>query len=152
MAIKTSQKSTEKDLEKWLVYTGDIAYLDENGYVFVVDRLKDLIISGGYNISPKEVEDVILAYPAVLDVAVVGVPDEARGQVIKAFVVLKDGQMATSEELLECCKASLATYKLPRSFEFCQSLPRTTSGKIKRFALLEERKVLSLRLITRYVG
>jgi len=96
-----------------------------------------VIISGGYNIAPKEVEDVILAHPAVLDVAVVGIPDEAKGQVIKAFVVLKDGQTATAEELLEECRGKLAAYKHPKAIEFCQSLPRTSSGKIKRYMLRE---------------
>jgi long-chain acyl-CoA synthetase len=126
---------TQATLKNGWYHTGDIAYLDANGYVFVVDRLKDVIISGGYNIAPKEVEDVILAHPAVLDVAVVGVPDEARGQVIKAFVVLKDGQTATAEDLLNECRGKLASYKLPRAIEFCKSLPRTSSGKIKRYEL-----------------
>ncbi|WP_126425046.1 class I adenylate-forming enzyme family protein [Brevibacillus marinus] len=128
---------TQATLKDGWYHTGDVAYLDENGYVFVVDRIKDVIISGGYNIAPKEVEDVILAHPAVLDVAVVGIPDEAKGQVIKAFVVLKDGQTATAEELLEECRGKLAAYKHPKAIEFCQSLPRTSSGKIKRYMLRE---------------
>jgi long-chain acyl-CoA synthetase len=128
---------TDAVLKNGWYHTGDIAYMDDNGYVFVVDRLKDVIICGGYNIAPKEVEDVILEYPAVLDVAVVGLPDEARGQVIKAFVVLKDGQEATVEELLEICRGKLAAYKLPRQIELCKTLPRTTSGKIQRFALVQ---------------
>jgi long-chain acyl-CoA synthetase len=130
-------EATQQALKDGWYHTGDLACLDENGYVFVLDRLKDVIISGGYNIAPKEVEDVILAHPAVLEVAVVGVPDDARGEVPKAFVVLKEGQQVTAEELLNACRESLAAYKLPREIEFCSSLPQTSSGKIKRFELRE---------------
>ncbi|MEL7210428.1 MAG: long-chain fatty acid--CoA ligase, partial [Actinomycetota bacterium] len=116
-------------------HSGDVATIDTDGYVFVVDRLKDLIISGGYNIAPKEIEDVILAHPAVLDVAVVGVADEGRGEIPKAFVVCKPGRSLEAEELLEHCRAGLAAYKLPRMIEFAEELPKTSSGKVKRYLL-----------------
>lgn len=137
LGYQNKPEVTQMILKNGWYHTGDIAYLDANGYVFVVDRLKDVIISGGYNIAPKEVEDVILAHPAVLDVAVVGALDEARGQVIKAFVVLKEGQNVTAEDLIDNCRGTLASYKLPRAIEFCGSLPRTSSGKIKRYQLVQ---------------
>ncbi|WP_180994347.1 class I adenylate-forming enzyme family protein [Bacillus sp. Marseille-P3661] len=141
MGYQKKPIETNKALKNNWYHTGDVAYIDENGYIFVIDRLKDIIISGGYNVAPKEVEDAIIEHPAVLDAAVVGLPDEALGQVIKAFVVLKEGQFITSQELLDSCRLSLGKYKLPRFIEFVESLPRTTSGKIQRFALVEKQKV-----------
>ncbi|MFT7646529.1 MAG: long-chain acyl-CoA synthetase [Candidatus Poriferisodalaceae bacterium] len=119
-------------------HSGDIAELDTDGYVFVVDRLKDLIISGGYNIAPKEIEDVVLSHPAVLDVAVIGLPDEKRGETPKAFVVLKPGKALDSDGLLAHCRENLAAYKLPREIEFVDELPKTSSGKVKRYVLREQ--------------
>lgn len=116
-------------------HTGDVAALDANGYVSVVDRLKDIIVSGGYNIAPKEVEDVILAHPAVLDVAVVGAADPARGEVPRAFVVRKAGASLTEDGLLIHCREQLAPYKLPRSIAFVSELPKTASGKVQRYLL-----------------
>jgi rifamycin polyketide synthase module 1/2/3 len=116
-------------------HTGDVATFDDHGYVYVVDRLKDLIISGGYNIAPKEIEDVILAHPAVLDVAVVGIADAARGEVPKAFVVCKDDAPLEAETLLAHCRRELAAYKLPRAVAFVTELPKTASGKVQRFRL-----------------
>ncbi len=122
-------------------HSGDIAELDSDGYVYVVDRLKDLIISGGYNIAPKEIEDVVLSHPAVLDAAVIGVPDEGRGEIPQAFVVLKEGQTLDEAGLLEHCRAGLAAYKLPRVVVFVEQLPTTSSGKIKRYVLREQMAV-----------
>jgi rifamycin polyketide synthase module 1/2/3 len=116
-------------------HTGDVATFDDHGYVYVVDRLKDLIISGGYNIAPKEIEDVILAHPAVLDVAVVGVADAARGEVPKAFVVCKGEACLEEEALLAHCRRELAAYKLPRAIAFVPELPKTASGKVQRYVL-----------------
>lgn len=116
-------------------HTGDVATFDANGYVYVVDRLKDLIISGGYNIAPKEIEDVILAHPAVLDVAVVGITDAARGEVPKAFIVCKEGASLAEDALLAHCRTQLAAYKLPRVVAFVPELPKTASGKVQRFLL-----------------
>ncbi|MGY9074797.1 MAG: class I adenylate-forming enzyme family protein [Acidimicrobiales bacterium] len=119
-------------------HSGDIAELDADGYVFVVDRLKDLIISSGYNIAPKEIEDVVLSNPAVLDVAVIGLPDEQRGEIPKAYVVLKPGQELGVDDLMAHCRGGLAAYKIPREIEFVEELPKTSSGKVKRYVLREQ--------------
>jgi fatty-acyl-CoA synthase len=111
-------------------HTGDMATIDENGYVLIVDRKKDIIVSGGENISSLEVEKAILANPAVYEVAVIPVPDERWGEAPKALVVLKPGARATEDELLEFCRGRLAHYKCPRSVEFLETLPKTGTGKI----------------------
>ena len=111
-------------------HTGDMATLNEEGYLLIVDRKKDIIVSGGENISSLELEKVILAHPAVLEAAVIPVPDEKWGEVPKALVVLKPGGAATESELIEFCRAHIAHYKCPRSFEFAVSLPKTGTGKI----------------------
>jgi len=112
----------------WL-HTGDMATLDEHGYILIVDRKKDIIISGGENISSLEVEKTLVAHPAVYDAAVIPVPDEKWGEVPKAFIILKPGQEAVEAELIEFCRARLAHYKAPRSVEFVTSLPRNGTGK-----------------------
>jgi long-chain acyl-CoA synthetase len=109
---------------------GDVGYLDADGYLYITDRLKDLIISGGVNIYPAEVEAALLKHPAVLDVAVVGVPDDEFGEQVKAFCELKPGQHATAAELLEFAGRELASYKRPKSIEFLSELPRNTMGKV----------------------
>jgi fatty-acyl-CoA synthase len=111
-------------------HTGDMATLNEEGYLLIVDRKKDIIVSGGENISSLEVEKVILAHPAVLEAAVIPVPDEKWGEVPKALVVLKPDAAATESELIEFCRSHIAHYKCPRSFEFAVSLPKTATGKI----------------------
>jgi fatty-acyl-CoA synthase len=111
-------------------YTGDMATMDENGYVLIVDRKKDIIVSGGENISSLEVEKAILAHPAVYEIAVIPIPDERWGEAPKALVVLKPGAQATENELLEFCRGRLAHYKCPRSLEFMEALPKTGTGKI----------------------
>ncbi|MBZ5500915.1 MAG: long-chain-fatty-acid--CoA ligase [Acidobacteriia bacterium] len=111
-------------------HTGDLATMDEHGYVLVADRKKDIIVSGGENISSVEVETVLLAHPSVYEIAVIPVPDENWGEVPKALVVLKPGATATESELLEFCRPRLAHYKAPRSVEFLESLPKTGTGKI----------------------
>ena len=115
----------------WL-YTGDIAKVDADGYVYIIDRKKDIIIAGGYNVYPNEVEDVIRTYPKVEEVAVVGEKDEHRGETVKAFIVLKQGQQATQEEIVDHCRQYLAVYKLPRIIEFRDSLPKSLIGKVLR--------------------
>jgi long-chain acyl-CoA synthetase len=117
--------------------SGDVAYMDADGYVYIVDRIKDTIICGGYNIYPKEVEDVIYAHAAVLDVAVVGVADEAKGEIPKACVVLKPDATVTRDELEAYCRQNLAAYKVPRVIELMDAIPKTASGKTKRFLLRE---------------
>jgi long-chain acyl-CoA synthetase len=110
--------------------TGDIAYRDEDGYYFIVDRKKDMIIRGGYNVYPREIEEVLYGHPAVLEAAVVGVKHERHGEEVKAVLALKPGQAATAEELIAYCRQKLAAYKYPRIVEFRDSLPKTGTGKI----------------------
>ena len=111
-------------------HTGDMATINEDGYILVVDRKKEIIVSGGENISSLEVEKALLAHSSVYEVAVVAVPDAKWGEVPKALVVLKPGSQATEAELLEFCRARIAHYKAPRSVEFFASLPKTGTGKI----------------------
>ncbi|MCZ7542130.1 MAG: AMP-binding protein [Anaerolineae bacterium] len=119
---------------RWL-YTGDIGYMDEAGYFYVVDRKKDTIIVAGYNVYPSEIESVLLEHPAVAEAAVIGVDDRARGQRIEAYVVLAPGAMVTEQALLEHCKANMAPYKIPRRVIFRESLPKNAVGKVRRAEL-----------------
>jgi malonyl-CoA/methylmalonyl-CoA synthetase len=110
--------------------TGDLGRIDSDEYVYLVGRKKDLIISGGYNIYPREVEEVLVSHPGVAEAAVVGVADPVKGETVKAFVALKPDQSASAEELIGFCRARLAAYKIPRTIEFVEKLPRTSSGKV----------------------
>jgi len=121
----------------WL-YTGDIAKLDEEGYIYILDRRKDLIIVRGLNVSPREIEEVIYRCPKVKEVCVIGVRDESRGEVPKAFVVVKEGEELTAKELLEFLRPRLAGYKIPRYIEFRDELPKSPSGKILRKELKDK--------------
>lgn len=121
----------------WL-YTGDMGRMDEDGFFSIVDRKKDLIIAGGFNIYPREIEEVLFEHPAILEATIVGVPDEYRGETVKAFVVLKPGMTLTEKELELWCRERLAAFKVPRKVEFRQSLPKTMIGKVLRRQLLEE--------------
>jgi long-chain acyl-CoA synthetase len=118
----------------WL-YTGDIGYFDDEGYLFIVDRKKELIISGGYNIHPREVDEVLNSHSATLEVATVGMKDTFRGEIPVAFVVLKPGASVSGEELIEYCKQRLVDYKVPRAIEFRDALPKTGPGKIDKLKL-----------------
>ncbi|MGB9301168.1 MAG: AMP-binding protein, partial [Anaerolineae bacterium] len=120
----------------WL-HTGDVGKMDEDGYIYVVDRRKDMIISGGENIYPREIEEVLYMHPAVLEAAVVGVPDDKWGESVKAVVVLRPGSAVCEEEIIEFCKDHMASYKKPRSVEFWDDFPRTGSGKIKKGEIRE---------------
>lgn len=133
-------EETRETLKDGWLYTGDLARMDEEGYFYIVDRKKDLIIAGGYNIYPREVEEVLYEHPAVLEAAVVGVPDPYRGETVKAFVVLKPEyqQRISAEDLEKFCRERLAAYKVPRSFEFREALPKTLVGKVLRRVLREE--------------
>ena len=128
---KNPEQTAEALRNGWL-HTGDMAFMDRDGYIYIVDRKHDMIISGGENIYPREVEEVIYKHPAVAEVAVVGVPDPAWGESVKAVVVLKPGAKATSEEIIKLCKEHLAGYKKPKSVDFVSSLPKTAIGKILR--------------------
>lgn len=124
----------------WL-HTGDLAYRDEDGYIFIVDRKKDLVKTSGFQVWPREIEEVISAYPAVLEVGVAGVPDPIKGEVAKAWVVLKAGHEATEDQIRVYCRARLAPYKVPARVEFRADLPKTMVGKVLRRVLAaEERK------------
>ena len=120
--------------------TGDMAVMDDEGYFSIVDRKKDLIIAGGFNIYPREVEEVLFAHAAIADACVVGLPDRYRGETVKAYVVLKPGQTLTEAELTEFCAEKLTAYKVPKFIEFRDALPRTVVGKVLRRVLLEEEK------------
>jgi long-chain acyl-CoA synthetase len=123
----------------WL-YTGDIAKADEDGFFYIVDRKKDMIIASGYNIYPRDVEEVIFEHPKVLDVAVAGIPDARRGETVKAYVVLKEGETATEEEIIEFCRERMSKYKVPTAVDFRDELPKTMVGKVLRRVLVEEEK------------
>lgn len=133
-------EETENTLRDGWLYTGDMGYMDENGYFYIVDRKKDMIIAGGYNIYPREVEEVLYEHPAIQEAAVVGIPDPYRGETVKAFIVLKEGKQVTEEELNKFCRENLAAYKVPRSYEFRDELPKTVIGKILRRQLIEDEK------------
>jgi len=120
---------------RW-IHTGDLGYLDDDGYVFIVDRKKDLIKpSGGFQVWPREVEEILATHPAVAEVGVAGVVDPARGELVKAWVVLRIGEHATEQELRAHCKEQLAPYKVPTRIEFRSELPKTMVGKVLRRAL-----------------
>lgn len=120
------------------VYTGDLGYMDADGYVFIVDRKKDLIKPGGFQVWPREVEEVIAMHPAVAEVSVAGIPDEYQGEAVKAWVVLREGQQATVEQLRSYCRENLAGYKVPKQIEFRDVLPKTMVGKVLRRVLASE--------------
>ena len=121
----------------WL-YTGDIAKVDEDGYLYIVDRKKDLIIASGYNIYPRDVEEVLYEHPAVQEAVVIGVPDAYRGESVKAVLVLKSNQETSEQEIIDYCRKNLSAYKVPQLVEFRDALPKTNVGKILRRALREE--------------
>ena len=120
-----------------LLYTGDLGYLDADGYVFIVDRKKDMIKTSGYQVWPREIEEVLTAHPSVAEVGVAGVTDTFKGEVIKAWVVARSGTTPTEDELRAYCRTRLAPYKVPASIEFRGELPKTMVGKVLRRALRE---------------
>ncbi|MBS4194914.1 AMP-binding protein [Lederbergia citri] len=123
----------------WLL-TGDMGYMDEEGYFYVVDRKKDMIIAGGFNIYPREIEEVLYEHPAIQELVVAGVPDAYRGETVKAYIVLKEGATVTEEELDAYARKYLAAYKVPRIYEFRKELPKTAVGKILRRVLVDEER------------
>jgi long-chain acyl-CoA synthetase len=123
-------EATAKAFAGGWFHTGDLGYVDEDGFLFIVDRIKDLIIRGGYNIYPREVEEVLYAHPAVAEAAVIGVPDPKWGEEVRAIVAVKPGQSVTEFELIEFVKERAAAYKYPRTIEFRDSLPKNATGKI----------------------
>ncbi|PKR79232.1 long-chain fatty acid--CoA ligase [Halalkalibacillus sediminis] len=123
----------------WLL-TGDMGYMDEDGYFYVVDRKKDMIIAGGFNIYPREVEEVLYEHDAILETVVAGIPDPYRGETVKAYIVLKEGHEVTEDNLDKFCRENLAAYKVPKIYEFREELPKTAVGKILRRKLVDEEK------------
>ncbi|SMC87298.1 long-chain acyl-CoA synthetase [Desulfocicer vacuolatum DSM 3385] len=121
----------------WL-HTGDVARMDDEGYFYIVDRIKDVVLSGGYNVYPREIEEVLYRHPDVVDAGCVGIPHETRGESIKAFLVLKKGAHLTPKEVIDFCKGKLATYKLPVAVEIREELPKSTVGKILKKDLKRE--------------
>jgi long-chain acyl-CoA synthetase len=124
------QAETEEAFKNGWFHTGDLGLLDQDGYLHIVGRKKEMIIASGFKIFPREVEEVIHSYPKVVEVAVVGIPDPVRGESVRAYVVARDGMVIGAEELEEYCRKNLAAFKVPRTYEFVQTLPRTPSGKI----------------------
>jgi long-chain acyl-CoA synthetase len=122
---------------RWL-HTGDIARMDEEGYFQIVDRKKDMIICGGFNVYPRDVEEVLFIHPAVQEAGVIGLADEYRGETVKAFVVLKEGMTATEQEIIDFCREHLAKYKVPAAVEFRTELPKSTVGKVLRRELARQ--------------
>ncbi len=133
-------EETEKTFKDGWLLTGDLGYMDEQGFFYIVDRKKDVIIAGGFNIYPREIEDVLYEHEAVQEVVVVGIPDPYRGETVKAYVVSKVGFKVTEEELNQFARNSLASYKVPHLYEFRDELPKTTIGKILRRVLIDEEK------------
>ena len=144
LGYKGKPEETASTLKDGWIYTGDIATMDEDGYFYIVDRKKDMIISGGYNVYPRDIDEVYYDHPKVQEACSIGIPDLKRGENVKLFIVLKEGETATQEEMIEFGKAKLAAYKLPTEVEFRKELPKTNVGKILRKQLrveeLEKRK------------
>ncbi len=138
MGYHNRERETEEAIKDGWLYTGDIGYMDEEGYFYITDRKKDLIIVGGFNVFPREIDEVIAKHPKVKEGIAVGVPDEYKGEKIKAFIVLKEGEKATEEEFRAYFKKHLAPYKVPSEVEFRDKLPKSAIGKILRKVLREE--------------
>ena len=133
-------EETKTALVNGELLTGDIATMDEEGYFFIVDRKKDMINVSGYNVYPRDVEEVLYEHPKVKTAAAIGVPDEYRGEKVKAYIVLKEGKTATEEEIIKFCEEKIAKFKVPKLVEFRESLPMTSVGKVLRKVLKEELK------------
>ena len=137
-------EETSRALRDGWLYTGDVAMMDEDGYFFIVDRKKDMIVTSGYNVYPREIEEVLFEHPDVSEAVVVGVPDEYRGETVKAFVVRRRGSTVTETEILAFCLERLASYKAPKVLEFRETLPKSTVGKYLRRVLADEAKAQAM--------
>jgi long-chain acyl-CoA synthetase len=136
---KRSEETAQTLRDGWL-YTGDIGYMDEDSFLFLTSRKKDLIKCGGFQVWPREIEEILMMHPAVAEVCVGGIPDPRQGEAVKAWVILKEGLQATQEELQQFCREKLTGYKVPRFFEFRKDLPKTMVGKVLRRILQDEEK------------
>jgi long-chain acyl-CoA synthetase len=130
---------TDADGRRWL-YTGDVATMDADGFTYIVQRKKDMIIVSGFNVYPGEIESVLFTHPGVMEACVIGVPDKYRGEVVKAFVVVKPGATTTIDGLKAHCTSDLAEFKRPSHFEIRETLPKTAVGKVLRRVLRDEEK------------
>ncbi|MFN2160434.1 MAG: AMP-binding protein, partial [Candidatus Promineifilaceae bacterium] len=130
-------EATAQTIENGWLHTGDIGTFDEEGYIYITDRVKDMIIRGGFNVYPREIEEVLMTHPAVSLAAVIGVPDESHGEEVKAFVILNSGAEESPDEIVAWCKENMAAYKYPRIIELRESLPMTATGKILKRELRE---------------
>jgi fatty-acyl-CoA synthase len=124
------------DAARWM-HTGDVALMDDDGHLKIVGRIKDMVIRGGENVYPREVEEFLYSHPAVSDVQVIGVPDEKYGEEIMAWVKLRPGSQVSGEELREFCRGKIATYKIPRYWKFVDAFPMTVTGKVQKFKMRE---------------
>jgi len=129
---------TRKTIVDGWIRSGDMARVDEEGYIYIVDRKTDMIITGGFNVYPSEIEQVLYKHPAILEACVLGVPDDKWGEAIKAVVVLKKGQSATEEEIIGFCRTLLSSFKKPQSVDFWSEIPKNPNGKIARRAVKEK--------------
>jgi long-chain acyl-CoA synthetase len=128
---KRPEATAEAIIDGWF-HTGDIGTVDDDGYYFIVDRRKDMIIRGGFNVYPREIEEVLYAFPAVAEAAVIGVPHGRHGEEVKAVIALRPGTEATADELIAYCKEHLAAYKYPRTIEFKEALPKGPTGRVRK--------------------
>lgn len=140
-----NEEETQRALAGGRLHTGDVGYVDEDGYAYIVDRIKDLILAGGYNIYPRNVEEAIYLHPCVAECVVAGIPDPYRGQTVKAYIKLKDGVSLTRDELTAFLADKLSPIEMPKQVEFRDTLPKTMIGKLSRKALLEEEEQRRLR-------
>lgn len=131
-------EETANQLTDGWLHTGDIGQMDEDGYIYIVDRKKDMIIAGGFNIYPREVDEVLYQHPKVAEGVTVGIPDAYRGETVKVFIVLKPSEKATDKDIIDFCKQKLAAYKVPKIVEFRNSIPKSAVGKILRKTLRDE--------------
>ncbi len=138
MGYYKDPQATEEALRHGWLHTGDLGRLDEEGFLYIVDRKKDMIISGGENIYPREIEEVLYRHPKILEAAVIGLPDPVWGERVHAVVVLKEGESMSEEEVIDFCKQHIASFKKPKSVEFVDRLPRSPAGKVLKRLLREK--------------
>ena len=136
--LNRPEETAKTITEDGFLCSGDVAKMDENGYFYIVDRIKDMIISGGYNVYPRDIDEVLFEHPKILEACAVGIPHPKRGEAVKAFVILKEGESMTEKEVIDYCETKLAKYKLPVAVEFRQELPKSNVGKILRKDLRAE--------------
>jgi long-chain acyl-CoA synthetase len=133
---KRPDETSESIRNGWF-HTGDVGYMDDEGYLFIVERKKDMIIAGGYNIYPREIDEVLYEHPAIQEACAVGLPDPYRGETVKAYIVIKEGESLTEQEVIDYCGEKLARYKIPKAVEFMEELPKSVIGKVLRRKLRE---------------